>query len=52
VQNKTIYWIPLVGVFVSLYNYDKDNGMSRAWNYYQAVMIMLFIAIMSLIATN
>ena len=41
-----------VGVFISLYNFDKDNGMSRAWNYYQALMIMLFIAIMSLIANK
>jgi len=43
-KNKLIYWLPIVGVFVSLANYDKDNGMNAFWNYYQAVMIMAFIS--------
>jgi len=49
-NNKLIYWIPVVGVFVSLVNYDKDNGMSTFWNFYQAVVIMILIAIMTLIS--
>jgi len=37
---KLIYWIPLVGVLISLANYKKDNGMSAFWAYYQAVVTM------------
>jgi len=49
-NNKLIYWIPIVGIFVSLVNYDKDNGMNTFWNFYQAAMTMIFIAIMTLIS--
>jgi hypothetical protein len=45
--NKGIYWIPIVGVFVSLVQYDKENGMSAGWGYYQAFMILVFIWIMA-----
>jgi hypothetical protein len=45
--NKTILWIPIVGVFVSLVNWDKENGMSNFWAYYQAAMIIIFIWVMA-----
>lgn len=45
--NKTIYWIPVVGLFVSLWNYEKENGMNTFWSYYQTVCI---IALITLIA--
>jgi len=45
--NKLIYWIPIIGMFVSLVNYDKDNGMSVFWCYYQAAMLVVFIWIMA-----
>jgi hypothetical protein len=44
---KLIYWIPIIGVFASLVNYDKENDMSIYWSYYQAVMILAFIWIIS-----
>jgi len=50
IDNKLLYWIPVVGVFVSLMNYDKDNGMSAFWNYYQAGMIVVCIWIMTFIS--
>ena len=37
---KLIYWIPFVGVLISLVNYKKDNEMSPFWAYYQAVVTM------------
>jgi hypothetical protein len=43
VASKTIYWIPIVGVFVSLVNFDKENGMGAFWAYYQAFMLVIFI---------
>ena len=46
--NKLIYWIPIVGVFVSLVNYSKENGMNAFWTYYQAIMIMTLISIVGL----
>jgi len=41
--NKLILWIPIVGVFVSLVNWDKENGMSAFWAYYQAFMLIVVI---------
>jgi len=38
--SKLIYWIPLVGVLVSLANYKKENDMSAFWAYYQAFVTM------------
>jgi hypothetical protein len=46
--NKLIYWIPIVGVFVSLAHYEKENGMNAFWSYYQAVMLMASISIVAL----
>lgn len=47
-NNKLIYWIPIVGAFVSLVNFEKDNGLHAFWSYYQAIMIMAFISIVTL----
>ena len=49
-NNKLIYWIPVVGVFVSLVNYRKDNDMGDFWPYYQAVVTMAFIWIITFIS--
>ncbi|HEV3327652.1 MAG TPA: hypothetical protein VG052_18680 [Puia sp.] len=46
-NNKLIYWIPIVGVIVSLVNYDKENGMSPFWSYYQAAVLVVFIWIIA-----
>jgi hypothetical protein len=46
-KNKLIYWIPIVGVFVSLVQYDKDNGMGPFWGYYQAFMLIILIWVIS-----
>jgi hypothetical protein len=46
-NNKLIYWIPIIGVFVSLAHYEKENDMGEFWSYYQAVMIMGAIWIIS-----
>jgi hypothetical protein len=46
--NKLIYWLPIIGIFVSLAHYDKDNGMIAFWSYYQAVMLMASISIVAL----
>jgi hypothetical protein len=43
VANRTIYWIPIVGVFVSLVNFDKENGMGAFWAYYQAFTLVVMI---------
>jgi hypothetical protein len=47
--NKAILWIPIVGVFVSLVNFDKENGMGAGWAYYQAATLIVFIWIMAFI---
>jgi len=49
-NSKLIYWVPIVGVFVSLINYDKESGMSVFWAYYQAAMIVIFIWVMAFIS--
>jgi hypothetical protein len=48
-NNKLIYWIPIVGVFVSLAKYDQENDMGAFWSYYQAVMILAIIWIFTFI---
>jgi hypothetical protein len=42
-NNKLILWLPIIGVVVSLANYDKENGMGSFWAYYQAFMLVLII---------
>jgi hypothetical protein len=46
-SNKLILWIPIVGVFVSLAHFEKENGMSVFWAYYQAMTLVVFIWIMA-----
>ena len=48
-NSKLIYWIPIIGVFVSLAHYEKENEMGDFWSYYQAIMIMAAIWIISFI---
>jgi len=45
--NKSIYWIPVIGAFISLANYDKENNLSEGWAYYQAITIIATIWIIS-----
>ena len=49
-HNKLIYWIPIVGVLVTLMHYERDNGMSIGWCYYQAGVLVVFIWIMAFIS--
>lgn len=46
-KNRLIYWIPVLGVFLSLVQYDKDNGMGAFWAYYQAFMLVILIWVIS-----
>lgn len=48
-NNKLIYWIPIVGIFVSLAHYERENDMGPFWSYYQAIMIMATIWIITFI---
>jgi hypothetical protein len=47
-NNKLLYWIPIVGAFVSLIHFDKENGMNAFWSYYQAIMIMAFVSLIAI----
>jgi hypothetical protein len=42
-NNKLIYWIPIVGVVVSLMHYERENGMGSFWAYYQAFALVVVI---------
>ena len=46
-KNKFLYWIPVVGIFVTLLKYEEDNGMGMGWMYYQTISLMSCIAIMT-----
>ena len=48
-KNKLIYWIPIVGLIFSLMHYDKENGMSVFWSYYQTGVLVVFIWVMAYI---
>lgn len=48
-DNKFIYWIPVVGFIVCIARYEKESDMSIFWSYYQAAMVIAFIAIVSII---
>ena len=50
-HSKLIYWIPIVGVFVSLVQYDKDNGMGTFWSAYQTAMILIIIWVVAFLST-
>lgn len=47
--NKLIYWIPVVGFIVCIAQYEKENNLSMFWSYYQAAMVITFIAIVSIV---
>lgn len=47
--NKLILWIPIVGVFVCLVNWDKENGMGAFWAYYQAFTLILLIWVIAFV---
>lgn len=47
--HKTVYMIPVVGIFATLFRYEEDNQMGDLWMYYQAVCLMGFIALMTYI---
>ena len=48
-DSKLIYWVPILGVFVSLMHYDKENGMSAGWCYYQTAMLLVLIWVMAFV---
>jgi hypothetical protein len=50
-HNKLIYWIPIVGVIVSLVHYEKDNGMGTFWSAYQTAMILIIIWTVAFLST-
>jgi len=50
--NKGILWIPIVGAFVSLVKWDKENGMGAFWAYYQAAALVVFIWVMAFLQTS
>ena len=47
--NKVILWIPIVGVFVSLVNFDKENNLGAFWAYYQAITLILLIWVIAFV---
>jgi membrane protein YdbS with pleckstrin-like domain len=47
-NNKLLYWIPVIGLLISLFNFEKENGMPDWWSYYQAVMVIALISIATL----
>jgi hypothetical protein len=47
-NTKLIYWLPVVGLLVSLFNYEQENGMPDFWSYYQADMVIALISIATL----
>lgn len=51
-NNKLIYWIPIVGVFVSLVHYDKENGMRPIWAYYQAIVLVVLIWVIAYLQSS
>jgi hypothetical protein len=48
-DNKLIYWIPVVGFIVCIANYEKENTMGMFWSYYQAAMVIGFISVIAII---
>ena len=42
-MNKLILWIPIIGAFVSLAQYEKENDLGAFWSYYQAVAMIATI---------
>jgi hypothetical protein len=50
-NNKLIYWIPIVGIVVSLVYYDKDNGLGAFWSAYQTATLLVIIWIVAWLST-
>jgi len=50
--NKLIYWIPIVGVIVTLMHYEKENGMSPFWAYYQAFTLVVVIWVLAYLQSS
>jgi len=48
-STKLIYWIPVIGAFVSLAHYEKENNLGEFWSYYQAFMMMAVIWIIAFV---
>jgi hypothetical protein len=46
-MNKLILWIPILGAFVSLAQYEKENDLGAFWSYYQAIMMIATIWIIT-----
>jgi hypothetical protein len=44
---KIKYWVPVFGVFISLVNYDKDNDMGIMWAFYQTVVCLALIFVIT-----
>ena len=51
-NNKLIYWIPIVGVIVSLMHYEKENGMGSLWAYYQTFVIVAIIWVVAFLQSS
>jgi hypothetical protein len=48
-DNKLLYWIPVIGFIVCIAKYEQENNMSLFWSYYQAAMVIAFISIVSIV---
>jgi hypothetical protein len=48
-DNELLYWIPVVGFIVCIARYEQENTLSLFWSYYQAAMVIAFIAIISIV---
>lgn len=51
-DNKLIYWVPVVGFLVCIARYEKENSMGLLWSYYQAAMVIAFISLVSIFTYN
>jgi hypothetical protein len=51
-KNKLLYWIPVIGLLVSLLKYEVDNGMPHFWSYYQALMVISLISLATLVVNT
>ncbi len=48
-DNKLLYWIPVIGFIICIARYEQENSMSVFWCYYQAAMVIGFIATVSIL---
>lgn len=47
--NRLVYWVPIVGMFVSLVRFDKENGMNTFWCYYQTAFLLVLIWVLAFV---